>query len=159
MPTHAEQRVVPFSQGQLFDLVADVARYPDFLPWCVGARIREARGEEILADLMIGYKLVRERFTSRVSLNRRAGRIDVAYTDGPFKYLDNYWVFREHPDGCLIDFHVDFEFRSVLLEKLIVSLFKEAVKRMVGAFEQRAYALYGDCGGGVIRFKGDKTEL
>ncbi|MBM85482.1 MAG: ubiquinone-binding protein [Rhodospirillaceae bacterium] len=149
MPTHAEQRVVPFTQGQLFDLVADVARYPDFLPWCVGARIREVCGEEILADLMIGYKLVRERFTSRVSLNRAAGRIDVTYTDGPFKYLDNYWVFREHPDGCLIDFHVDFEFRSTLLEKLIATLFNEAVMKMVGAFEERAHTLYGACGEGV----------
>ena len=158
MPTHAEQRVVPFTPGQLFDLVADVARYPDFLPWCVGARVRESCQEEILADLMIGYKLERERFTSRVFLNRTEGRIDVAYTDGPFRYLDNYWVFHDHSEGCLIDFHVDFEFRLAILEKLITTLFNEAVKRMVGAFEERAYALYGASEQGVIRVAADQTE-
>lgn len=144
MTVHSEQRVIPFRPDQLFDLVADVRRYPEFLPWCVGARIRSSSGALIVADLMIGYKLVRERFTSKVTLDREAGRIDVKYTDGPFKYLDNHWIFRDHADGCLVDFHVDFEFRSAMLQKIIAVLFNEAVKRMVAAFETRAHALYGD---------------
>jgi coenzyme Q-binding protein COQ10 len=147
MTVHSEQRVMPFRPDQLFDLVADVRSYPEFLPWCVGARIRSSSGELIVADLMIGYKLVRERFTSKVSLDRETGRIDVEYADGPFKYLDNHWIFRCHPDGCLVDFHVDFEFRSAMLQKIIAVLFNEAVKRMVAAFETRAHALYGGAAG------------
>ena len=143
MTTHSEQRVVPFRPDQMFDLVADVRRYPEFLPWCVGSRIRSEREAEIVADLMIGYKLVRERFTSRVILDRSAWRIDAQYADGPFKHLDSYWVFGEHPDGCLVDFHVEFEFRSVMLQKIIATLFNEAAKRMVAAFEDRAQTMYG----------------
>jgi len=143
MPTHAEQRVVPFTPEQLFDLIADIQRYPEFLPWCVGARIRKRDGNRIVADLVIGYKLIRERFTSTVTLSPEQNRIDVEYTDGPFKYLNNHWVFEPHPDGCLIDFYVDFEFRSKMLQKIIEVFFNEAVRRMVGAFEDRAHDLYG----------------
>jgi coenzyme Q-binding protein COQ10 len=143
MPTHAEQRVLPYTPEQLFDLVADVERYPEFLPWCLGARIRERRPNLIVADLLIGFRMVRERFTSRVSLNR-PGRIDVAYTEGPFRYLNNHWVFEPaNEGGCRIDFFVDFEFRSRVLHKLIGVLFNEAVRRMVAAFEGRARQLYG----------------
>ena len=144
MTIHSEQRVMPFRPEQLFDLVADVQRYPEFLPWCVGARIRSSDGQLVVADLMIGYKIVRERFTSKVNLDREASRIDVEYADGPFKYLINHWIFQEHPDGCLVDFHVDFEFRSAMLQRIISTLFNEAVKRMVAAFETRAHALYKD---------------
>lgn len=144
MTVHSEQRVILFRPEQLFDLVADVRRYPEFLPWCVGARIRSSSETLIVADLMIGYKLVRERFTSRVTLDREGRRIDVEYADGPFKYLDNHWIFHPHPDGCLVDFHVDFEFRSAVLQKIIAVLFNEAVKRMVAAFETRAHDLYGE---------------
>lgn len=146
MPTHAERRVLPYSPSQLYDLVADIERYPEFLPWCVGARIRERRDELIVADLMVGFRMFRERFTSRVTLAPDypdGPRIDVAYADGPFKYLTNHWIFRPHPKGCEIDFYVDFEFRSRLLQKAIEVLFNEAVKRMVQSFEQRAHALYG----------------
>lgn len=143
MPTHAEQRVVPFTPEQLFDLIADIQRYPEFLPWCVGARIRKRDGNRIVADLVIGYKLIRERFTSTVTLSPEQNRIDVEYTDGPFKYLNNHWVFEPHPEGCLIDFYVDFEFRSKMLQKIIEVFFNEAVRRMVGAFEDRAHELYG----------------
>jgi coenzyme Q-binding protein COQ10 len=143
MPTHAEQRLLPYTAEQLFDLVADVERYPEFLPWCVGARIRERTPTLIVADLLIGFKMVRERFTSRVVLDRPS-RIDVSYTDGPFRYLNNHWEFIPQPSGgCLIDFYVDFEFRSRMLQKIIELLFNEAVKRMVGAFEARARQLYG----------------
>ena len=143
MPTHAERRILPYSPKQLYDLVADVEHYPELLPWCVAARIREQGENRVVADLVIGFKMFRERFTSRVRLNPEALRIDVAYTEGPFKYLTNHWVFEDHPDGCTIDFYVDFEFRSRLLQKVVAVLFEEAVRRMVGAFETRARALYG----------------
>jgi coenzyme Q-binding protein COQ10 len=142
MPTHAEQRVLPYTPEQLFALVADIERYPEFLPWCVGARIKERRADLIVADLIIGFRMFRERFTSRVSLDRPR-RIDVAYADGPFRYLNNHWVFEKVPGGCRIDFFVDFEFKSRLLQKVIELLFGEAVRRMVGAFEKRARDLYG----------------
>jgi coenzyme Q-binding protein COQ10 len=147
MTVHSEQRVIPFRPELIFDLVADVRRYPEFLPWCVGARIRQTSAELVVADVMIGYKLVREQFTSKVALDRVGCRIDVEYADGPFKYLSNYWIFKQHPDGCLVDFHVDFEFRSALLQGIIAALFNEAIKRMVSAFESRAHALYGADGG------------
>src|SRR5262245_24283984 len=142
MPTHGEQRVLPYTREQLFDLVADVERYPEFLPWCVGARIRERGPNLIVADLIIGFRMFRERFTSRVQLDR-PNRIDVAYTEGPFRYLNNHWVFEPASGGCRIDFFVDFEFKSKILQRLIEVLFSEAVRRMVAAFEARAQALYG----------------
>ena len=146
MPTHAEKKLLPYTREQLFDLVADIERYPEFLPWCVGARIRERKDNEILGDLLIGYKMVRERFTSRVVLSR-PDRIDVSYSEGPFKYLHNHWLFLPQPNGAtLIDFYVDFEFRSKMLQKIMEMFFNEAVKRMVAAFETRAHKLYGEPG-------------
>jgi coenzyme Q-binding protein COQ10 len=143
MPTHAERRRLPYAPEQLFDLVADVERYPEFLPWCVGARLRERTPKLVVADLLIGYRMVRERFTSRITLDR-PGRIDVSYSEGPFRYLDNHWLFHPEEDGgCTIEFFVDFEFRSRVLQKIIELLFNEAVRRMVGAFEARARQLYG----------------
>lgn len=144
MPTHAEKKVLPYTPEQLFDLVADVERYPEFLPWAVAARIRSREGNVVTADLMIGFKMFRERFTSRVVLDRPR-RIDVSYTEGPFRYLNNHWVFEPMPGGgTCIDFFVDFEFRSAILQRLIGMLFNEAVRRMVHAFEMRARHLYGD---------------
>jgi coenzyme Q-binding protein COQ10 len=143
MPTHAEKKVLPYTPEQLFDLVADVERYPEFLPWAVAARIRSREGNVVTADLVIGFKMFRERFTSRVVLDR-ARRIDVSYTEGPFKYLDNHWLFEPmQGGGTCIDFFVDFEFRSAILQRLIGMLFNEAVRRMVAAFETRAKTLYG----------------
>jgi coenzyme Q-binding protein COQ10 len=142
MPTHAEQRVLPYTAEQLFDLIADVERYPEFLPWCMGARIRERRDNLIVADLLIGFRMFRERFTSKVTLDRPR-RVDVAYSEGPFRYLANHWIFEPVEGGCRIDFFVDFEFRSRVLQTLIGVLFNEAVRRMVAAFEGRARALYG----------------
>jgi coenzyme Q-binding protein COQ10 len=143
MPTHAEQRKLPHSPDQMFDLVADVEKYPEFLPWCIGARIRRRRGDLIVADLVIGFKMIRERFTSQVKTDRDGMRIDVTYLEGPFKYLNNHWVFYENEGGCLIDFYVDFEFRTRFLQRMMEPLFNEAVKRMVRAFEHRAEELYG----------------
>ena len=148
MPTHAEHRRLPYSAEQLFNLVADVERYPEFLPWCLAARIRERKDNAITADLLIGFKMVRERFTSRVVLDRPK-RIDVSYAEGPFRYLNNHWIFLPQDDGsCVIDFYVDFEFRSRMLQRIIGVLFNEAVRRMVGAFEARARQLYGASGAG-----------
>jgi len=143
MPTHAEKRILPYSPEQLFEMVADVERYPEFLPWCVAARIRRREGTVFFADLVIGFKMVRERFTSKVTLVP-GQRVDVTYTEGPFHHLDNHWVFNPMPDGTTeIDFYVDFEFRSKLLQTLIGALFNEAVRLMVAAFERRASQLYG----------------
>lgn len=127
----------------MFDLVADVGRYPEFLPWCSAARIRKRDGDVFWADLVIGFKVFRERFTSRVELFR-PGRLDVGYTEGPFRHMHNQWLFRPEDDGgCTIEFDIDFEFRSAILQKAIGVLFHEAVRRMVNAFEARARELYG----------------
>ena len=143
MPTHAEVRVLHHPPEQLFDLVADVERYPEFLPWCVDASIRRREGDLIVADLVIGYRVFRERFTSTVALDR-PHRIDVTYSDGPFRYLNNHWIFApEGSDSCVIDFFVDFEFRSRVLQAVVGRVFGEAVKVMVHAFERRADELFG----------------
>jgi coenzyme Q-binding protein COQ10 len=144
VPVHSEKRLLPHRPEQLFDLVADVEKYPEFLPWCVGARIRSRTERLLVADLIIGFKGIRESFTSKVSLDRDNLVVEVEYEDGPFKYLNNHWKF-ESSDGekCLLDFHVDFEFKSRILQKVIEMLFGEAVRRMVGAFEHRADQLYG----------------
>lgn len=150
MPTHAEKRIVPYSAEQMFGLIADVSRYPEFLPWCAAARVRsrqplpDGTGEVIEADLVISFKLFRERFGSRVTIRPQERRIDVEYLDGPFRYLHNHWRF--DPRGakhCEIDFFVDFEFRSALLQRVIGLVFNEAMQRIVRAFERRAEALYG----------------
>ncbi len=147
MPSHAERRNLPYTQDQLFELVADIESYPEFLPWCVATRIRSREnnetGDTITADMVIGYKLFRERFTSKVVLDRPGMRIDVAYSEGPFRYLNNHWLFLKDGDGTIVDFYVDFEFRSRLLQKLIGAVFNEAVKIMVHAFEKRALKIYG----------------
>ena len=144
MPTHAEKRHLPYSTDQLYDLVADVPRYPEFLPWCVGARVTRRDGLTFFADLVVGFKLVREKFTSRVTLDP-GKRVDVAYLDGPFRYLNNHWTFNALPGGGTeIGFLIDFEFRSKLLQTVMGTVFNEAVRRMVGAFEKRAHELYGD---------------
>ncbi len=146
MPMHAEKRVLPYRPDQLYKLVAEVDRYPEFLPWCVAARIRKREARQIVADLVIGFRMIRERFTSKVSLDPEARRIDVTYAEGPFKYMNNHWRFEQHPEGCEIDFFVDFEFRSRILRKVLEPLFNEAVRRMVSAFESRAKDLYGPDG-------------
>jgi coenzyme Q-binding protein COQ10 len=149
MAKYAEQRLLPYTPEQLFTLVADIERYPEFLPWCIGARIRERHGNTIKADLAIGFKMYRERFTSEVTLEP-PGQIHVAYSDGPFRYLQNQWKFEAGPDGgCIVDFYVDFEFKSKMLQKVIEVLFSEAVRRMVAAFEGRARQLYGAGAPGV----------
>ena len=147
MPTHADSRVLPYGADQMYNLVADVASYPDFLPWCAAARIRSRRtdgAKEVLeADLVISFKVFRERFGSRVTLDKSARRIDTEYLDGPFKYLKSYWVFTDRPEGgCRVEFFVDFEFRNAVLQRLIGVVFQQAMQRIVRAFETRAGVLY-----------------
>lgn len=144
MAVHSEKRVLPYTQQQVFDLVADVERYPVFLPWCIACRKTKSFDDGFEADLAIGFKMVRETFASRVIINE-PDQVDVEYLDGPFKYLKNRWKFSPAPngEGCEIDFYLEFEFRSVVLQKLIGVLFEEAVRRMVSAFENRAADLYG----------------
>ncbi len=149
MPRHSETRQMPYSARQMYDLVADVARYPEFLPWTAAARIRSvtprADGAEVMeADLVISFKVFRERFGSRVVLWPAAMRIDTEYLDGPFKFMRSDWAFTDRGDGgCDVSFFVDFEFRNAILQKLIGVVFDEAMRRVVRAFEARAAQLYG----------------
>lgn len=148
MPTHAEKRIMPYSADDMYALIADISAYPEFLPWCSAARIRARRrteeGEVIDADLVISFKLFRERFGSRVTLKPAQRQIDVAYLDGPFRHMNNHWAFAPLTEtSCEVDFFVDFEFRSRALQALIGLVFQEAMQRIVRAFEARAQALYG----------------
>jgi coenzyme Q-binding protein COQ10 len=148
MPTHAEQRLIAYTPDQLFDLVADVEKYPQFLPWCVKASIRTQTEQELVADLTIGFGPFRETFTSRVTLERPS-RIRVRYEKGPFRYLNNVWTFSPDPRGCLVDFFVDFEFKSRLLQNAMGVVFNEGVRLMVSAFIKRARDIYGAQGAKV----------
>lgn len=143
MPHFSEEKILPYSQQQVFDLVSDVRKYPEFLPWCVGARVYNRKPTGFDADVMIGFKMFRERFTSRVSLKANES-VDVDYIKGPMKRLYNHWRFVPQPDGgCLVDFEVDFEFSNRMLDEMIGGLFEKACHRMVSAFETRAQEIYG----------------
>ncbi|MFT4013424.1 MAG: type II toxin-antitoxin system RatA family toxin [Paracoccus sp. (in: a-proteobacteria)] len=150
MPQHSDSRILPYTADQMYALVADVESYPEFLPWNSAARIRARRpgpapcSEVVEADLVISFKVFRERFGSRVTLWPEARRIDTEYLDGPFKYLKSGWSFADIPGtGCKVDFFVDFEFRNAILGKVIGVVFGEAMTRIVRAFEERAKILYG----------------
>lgn len=143
MPKHSEKRVLPYTTEQLFDLVADVERYPEFLPWCKGARVLERNEGGIIADLIIGYKFFTERFRSEVTLNRPK-TIDVKYLSGPLSHLVNHWEFKaKGKSSCEISFHVDFDFQSSILVGVMEIFFEKALLKMVAAFENRAKELYG----------------
>jgi coenzyme Q-binding protein COQ10 len=147
MPTHRETRMLPYSAAKMYALVADVERYPEFLPWCAAARVRARRplggGAELLeADLVISFRLFRERFGSRVILYP-VRRIETEYLDGPFRHMRSSWDFRDVPGGCEVVFFVDFEFRNAILQGIIGLVFNEAMQRIVRAFEARAAALHG----------------
>lgn len=143
MPGIREQRTVPYSAQQMFDLVADVARYREFLPWVIATRVRSDSEGEMVADMVVGFKNLRESFTSRV-LKRRPHELEVIYVDGPLRDLDNVWRFTDLPEGgCRIDFDVQFTFRNRVFEALAGQYFDRAFRKMVAAFESRADALYG----------------
>lgn len=147
MPKHSEKRFVPYTAQQMYDLVSDVARYPEFLPWAAAARIRsvtpEGDSQVMLADLVISFKVFRERFGSRVTLWPDQYRIVTDYLDGPFKFLHSTWEFEDCDGGCNMDFHVDFEFKNAILQKVIGVVFDQAMRRIVRAFDERAAELYG----------------
>ncbi len=148
MPTHSETRKLPYTAQEMYDLVADVAQYPRFLPWCAAARVKsvvpQGHTEVMEADLVVSFKVFRERFTSRVVLMPETRQIDTEYLDGPFRYMKSNWSFKDVDGGCEVSFFVDFAFRNVVLEKLIGVVFNDAMLRIVRAFEMRAEALYGD---------------
>ena len=142
MPKHKENRFLPYTPAQLFDLVADVDRYPEFLPWCKAARILERHDGMIKADLIIGYKMLQEKFTSLVALDRPE-KISVEYLKGPLANLGNEWRFEPAPGGCDLHFEVEFNFKSPLLGAMMEMFFEKALRKMVTAFEARAQELYG----------------
>ena len=142
MPRHTETRILPYTPEQLFELVADVARYPEFLPWVAATRIRQDSETEMVADLIVGFGAFKETFTSKVH-KRRPGEIKIDYVEGPLKFLRNNWKFAPAPGGTAVDFCVDFAFRNRLFEAIAGQMFDRALRRMIGAFEERAAQLYG----------------
>jgi len=141
MPHFSEQKVIPYRPAQVFAVVSDVASYPEFLPWCRGARVYNRKTESFDADVMIGFKLFRERFTSRVLFVENQS-LAVDYIRGPMKRLYNHWNFLPQDDGgCLIDFEVDFEFKNRMLEEMMSGLFEKACHKMMVAFEDRVAVL------------------
>ncbi len=142
MPKHSETRHLPYTPEQMFDLVADVGRYAEFLPWVSAMRVRSNSETETLADMIVGFKGLRETFTSRVQ-KVRLSELNVDYVDGPLKYLRNEWHFRPEPQGCAVDFTVDFAFKNRMFEMIAGQVFGAALRKMIGAFETRAAELYG----------------
>jgi coenzyme Q-binding protein COQ10 len=147
MPTHSETRILPYTAQQMYDLVADVAKYPQFLPWCAAARVRSVtdmgEGASLMqADLVISFKVFRERFGSNVVMRPAQKRLEIEYLDGPFKHMRSSWDFADVEGGCEVQFFVDFEFRNAMLQGIIGVVFNEAMQRIVRAFERRAADLY-----------------
>lgn len=143
MPGIHEVHALPYSAEQMFDLVADVARYPEFIPWVVATRVRSDSESEMVADMLVGFNALREKFTSRVT-KHRPDSLTVHYIDGPMRDLDNRWLFRPlGPNDCEVDFCVEFTFRNALFERLAGQYFERAFRKMVAAFETRAEELYG----------------
>ncbi|MGB3710189.1 MAG: type II toxin-antitoxin system RatA family toxin [Erythrobacter sp.] len=139
-----ETRRLPYSAEQMFDLVADVGRYDEFLPWVIAVRVKSETETEMVADMIVGFKAIRERFTSRVTKDR-PNEIAVHYVDGPLSDLDNVWTFHAIDDNaCEIDFKVDFQFKNRVFQAIAGQYFDRAFRKMVAAFEQRAHELYGN---------------
>ena len=147
MTTHKDRKFLPYTPDELYQMVADIERYPEFIPWCQAMRIRnrdQKEGHEVVdADMIVAFKMFRERFGSRVELIPEHHKINVSYIDGPFKYLTNQWSFEPAEGGGWVDFYVDFEFKSRILQTTIGVVFGEAMRRIVSAFETRARTLYG----------------
>lgn len=150
MPRISTKMIVAHRPDQMFDLVADVEKYPEFVPMCEALIIRQKREKDdkvlLIADMTAGYKLIRETFTSQVLLDRNQGIIDVKYIDGPFKHLENRWTFspQESGEGCDVDFYMDYEFKNRMLTILVGSVFDMAFQKMTSAFEKRADEIYGN---------------
>ncbi|WP_254493073.1 type II toxin-antitoxin system RatA family toxin [Bartonella sp. B1099] len=149
MPTFSTHRQVAHSAREMFDLVSDIERYPDFLPMCEALIIRSRKECDektlLLADMTVGYKVIRETFTTQVFLQPKKGLIEVNYIDGPFKYLENRWFFHniENTNACNIEFFIDYEFKSKILGRVMGSMFDIAFRKFTDAFEKRAHQIYG----------------
>jgi coenzyme Q-binding protein COQ10 len=152
MPGHKEVYHMPYSADEMFGLISNIERYPEFLPWCVAVNViarekldeGEGGAQSFLADLVVSYKMIRETFRSRVDLRPRSHRIDVEYVSGPFKHLTNSWRCETTADGgCDVYFFIDFEFKSKLLAMMLRPVFDSAFGRMASAFKERAHAIYG----------------
>ncbi len=143
MHKHADKRILPYTAQQMFDLVKDVEAYPDFLPWCDGLRIKKRMEKEIIADMLVGFKGVSEKFTSQVYFDEEKKAITVQYKDGPFKSLINTWNFSDIEAGCELNFYIEFEFKNKMLDMMIAPAFNTVVKKMVKAFFDRAHEIYG----------------
>ena len=146
MPTHSEIKLMPYSAEKMYSLVADIENYSNFLPWCSAARIlrriNESDHEVVIADLVISFKVFREKFGSRVDLWPEDLKISTAYLDGPFKHMVSKWSFKNTDNGCEVTFFVDFEFKNMVLQRIIGVVFNEAMRRVVRAFEKRADEIY-----------------
>ena len=146
MTSHSETKYLPYTAKEMFDLVADISSYPEFLPWCAAARIREeiqnGQVQQIEADLVISFKVFREKFGSRVLLNTSNYIIETDYIDGPFRYMHSVWSFENCEEGCEVKFDVNFEFKNAMLQSIIGLVFNDAMQRIVRAFERRASYLY-----------------
>jgi coenzyme Q-binding protein COQ10 len=142
MPTHAEKRILPYLPEQIFDLVANVERYPEFLPWVISTQIINRQENSFVADLTVGYKFISDSYRSEVVLYPHH-RIDINYVNGPFKYLNNHWIFSQYDEKHVeVDFYIDFEFKSSVLQGMMQTVFSEVVKRMIQSFEKRAAEIY-----------------
>ena len=139
---HIERRILKHKPLNLFNLVSDVKKYPEFLPWCLGARVKNFSEYKLDADLIIGFKIYKEVYSSQILLDYTNYKITVDYKDGPFQHLNNYWIFKDNPEGCEVEFMVDFKFKSNFLQRIMQTVFTEAVLRMVKAFGNRADQLY-----------------
>ena len=142
MAHHKEQRFLPFTAQQMYDLVVDVRRYPEFLPWVVAMRVRSESEAETIADMVVGFKQLREQFTSRV-IKSNGQKVEIDYLDGPLKELHNVWLFADVDGGCTIDFEVKFTFKNRVFQAIAGQFFESALRKMIAAFETRAQALYG----------------
>ena len=143
---HREVRIVPYPAALMYRVVADVEKYPQFLPWVLGLRVKSRGDDAVLAEMMVGYKGFREKYTSRIVLDPVAMTVDVTQTEGPFRKLENHWRFVAvpgRPDACEVHFSIDFEFRNRLLGAVAGAAFEKVLLRMTEAFEARAAALSG----------------
>jgi coenzyme Q-binding protein COQ10 len=147
MPTFTTRRRVPYTPRQMYDLVADVETYPQFLPLTEALRIRtreKVAGLDVFtADMTVGYKAIRETFVTRVTLFPEVPKVEARYIDGPFRHLENRWQFHAAPGGCEIEFFIDYEFRSRMLAVLVGAMFDQAFRKFSDAFEARARVVYG----------------
>jgi len=141
---HTETRLVPYSADLMYRVVSEVERYPEFLPWVLGLRVKSRDDTIVIAEMMVGYKGFREKYTSKVMLDPQALTVDVGQTEGPFRKLENHWRFvPKGPDACEVNFTIDFEFRNRLLGAVAGAAFEKALMKMTEAFEARAAALSG----------------